>query len=100
MPVQVVHALEVVAVEKEQREVAFLRLREPVDLPLKLPVEVAVVVEGRERVAARDFPRAALVEEILEREGDISPNSSMSRSSRGVNAGSPWLFRRISEPQT
>ena len=30
----------------------------------------------------------------------MSPKSSMSRSSRGVKAGSPWRFRRTSEPQT
>ena len=65
---QVVDPLEVVAVEEQEGEVALLCLREPVDLALELPVEVAVVVERREGVATRDLARAALVEQVLERE--------------------------------
>ena len=69
MAVLVVHLLEVVAVEEEEGELALLRFAEPVDLALELPVEIAVVVEGRERVAPGDLAGAPLVEEVLEREG-------------------------------
>src|ERR1019366_4532884 len=69
MSVGVVDPLEVVAVEEEEGEITLLGLGEPVDLVLKLSVKVAVVVEGRERVAAGGLSPAPLVEEVLEREG-------------------------------